>query len=49
MFTRGLPKKFEDFAYKQQVNNASTLMQTSLLLDTPVLFVDAEARKKLYF
>ena len=41
-FTKGLPKKFKDFAHKRQVKHASTLLEPSIPFHTLVRRVDSE-------
>ena len=42
IFTRGLPKKLKDFAYKRQVKHTSTVLEPSIPFHTLVKLVDAE-------
>ena len=42
IFTKGLPKKFKDFAQKRQVKHVSTLLEPSIPFHTLVRHVDSE-------
>ena len=42
IFTKGLPKKFKDFAHRRQVKHVSTLLEPSKPFHTLVRHVDSE-------
>ena len=42
IFTKGLPKKLNDFAHKRQVKHVSTLLEPSIPFLTLVRHVDSE-------